>query len=225
MIIDKYKNSNINFSGTFILRPDNIQTKNAIPSIIKKGRQILYNIKNEGDVVIVTKNNYDSHIRDFIEAKNLNFEYYPQISTKSGLDDQIPSKLKNLLKINDNCVISNLKILNKFLQKRTPNLSKQTEYLYEATNTLRLNIENPKIKIDDKGIFIIRDEAKKRTIKSTGFQNGNSYICVIPDNPNMETGRFLIGKNGKNIIKEYNTPKEIIHFYKTFKEIIFSFLW
>lgn len=210
-------NKNTNFTGAFILKPKNIKTKESIPDIINKGRQIFYDIKYKGDVVIVTKDNYDTKVRDFIEASKVKFEYYPEISTKSGLDDQIPSKLVYLLNIKNNCVINNLKKLNKFLQPKN-HLSKQCEYLKETTNTLRLNIENPQIDINDKGIFVIRDEAKKRTIKSTGFKGGSALVHVIPDSPVYESKRYLVYKNGKAIAKEYNTPEEILDFLKRFKK-------
>lgn len=207
------------FTGTFIFKPKNIQTQDSIQNIVKKGKQIFYDIKDKGDVVIVTKDKYDKKVRDFIESENLDFTYFPEISTKSGLDDEIPSKLKFLLNIKDNCIVKNLKILNKFLSNNELHLNKQCEYLHDAINTLRLNVENAKIKIEDNGIFVIRDEEKCRTIKSTGFRGGVAYVHIIPDSVNEGAKRFLVGKNGKEIIKEYNTPKEILSFYKTFKKV------
>ena len=62
-------NSQVSFKGAFVLKPQNAQVKEAVPNIIKKGKQIFYNIKNEGDVVIVTKDKYDKRVRDFIEEK------------------------------------------------------------------------------------------------------------------------------------------------------------
>lgn len=215
-------NNTPNFTGAFILKPNNAQTKEIIPNIIQKGRQIFYNIKEEGDVVLVTKDKYDKSVRDFIEAENIKFRYYPEISTKSGLDDEVPSGLKTLLNIKNNCIVRTLSILDKFIPNNPLHLSKQSEYIHEAMNTLRLNISSAKIEIDDKGLFIIKDKAKQRTIKSTGFKNGMSYICIIPNSPTQESRRILVGKNGKEIIKEYNTPKEIKDFLKTFKKLMES---
>lgn len=213
-------NNNTNFTGTFILKPVDSGTKDAVKNIVNKGRQIFYNIKDEGDVVIVTRDKFDKKIRDFIESSNTKFIYYPEISTMSGLDDEIPSGLIRLLNVKNNCLIRSLNLLNRFLQNSNTHLSKQSEYLHEAMNTLRLNVGNSKIRIDNNGTFIIRDNAKNRTIKSTGFRNGVAYVHIIPDSIAQESKRFLIGKNGKEIIKEYNTPKEILDFYKTFKRLI-----
>ena len=111
-------------------------------------------------------------------------------------------------------------MLDKFFASGNIHLSKQSEFLQEALNTLRLNIEKLKIEINNKGTFVIRDEAKQRRIKSSGFRGGTAYIAVIPDSYTQETKRFLVGKNGKEVIKEYNTPKEIFSFNKIFNKII-----
>ncbi len=210
-------NNNTNFTGTFILQPKNLQTKEAIPNIITKGRQIFHNIKYYGDVTIVTKDKYDYKVRDFIKSSNTKFEYYPEISTKSGLDNQKPFGLQQLLFVKNNCTIDNIKTLDIFLKKHTP-LSKQIEYLHNALETLRLNIELPEIKIDKNNLFVIRDEAKKRTIKATGFDSGDSFIHIIPDSKIEESKKYRVIKNGKCVEKEYKTPDEIIYFLKMFKK-------
>lgn len=212
--------TNTNFKGAFILKNANQSVKDKVPHIIKQGRQIFYNIKHDGDIVLVVRDKYDKRVCEFINNEKTAFEYYPEISTKSGLDDEIPEGLKKLLNTKNNCVISNLNILNKFLLSGVVHLNRQIEYLQEALNTLRLNVEKLKIKIDNKGIFVIRDEQKQRTIKSSGIHGGCTYVCVIPDSKWQETERFLVGRNGKEIIKEYNTPNEILEFNKKFKKII-----
>ena len=209
-----------NFKGTFILQPKISQTRELIPNVIKKGRQIFYDLKTEGDVVIVTKDKYDKRVCDFIERECVPFEYYPEISTKSGLDDEQPSKLKKLININNNCIVRNIKVLNKFLSGKQIHLSKQSDYIKEAINTMRLNIGDSKVQINDKGMFFIRDEGKKRTIKSSGFKSGMAYFCVIPDSINQSIQRFLVGSNGKSIIQEYNHPENWKQFNKAFNKAI-----
>ena len=39
-------NNNTNFTGTFILKPVDSGTKDAVKNIVNKGRQIFYNIKD-----------------------------------------------------------------------------------------------------------------------------------------------------------------------------------
>lgn len=210
-----------NFKGAFVIKPKTQQIREVIPNIIPKGRQIFRDIKSEGDVVIVTRDKRgDKKVSDFIKAKDIAFEYYPEISTKSGLDDEIPSGLKQLMKIKNNCVIRNIHILDKFMVARKPHLSEQSQYIQDAVDTIRLNIGNAKLQFDNKGFFFIRDEAKQRTIKSTGFKNGISYIIVIPDSINQDVQRYLIGRNGKEVIKKFETPNEWKAFNKAFANAI-----
>lgn len=212
-------NNKLNFKGAFIIKPTNTQVKEAVPNIIKKGRQLFYNIKDDGDVVIVARDKYDKRVRNFIAEQKLDFTYYPEISTQSGLDDQVPSKLKTLLNIKNNCLVQDLNLLDKFLSNTNLHLNKQSEYLQDALDTLRLNTGKAKITIDNKGIFVVRDTDKQRTIKSTGFHSGCAYVCIVPDSTGQEVKRYLISKNGKEITKEFNTPKDILYFNKIFKKI------
>lgn len=212
-----------NFKGAFVLKPATPQIREAIPNIIPKGRQIFRDIKSCGDVVIVTKDKYDKKVGDFVKSEGVPFCYYPEISTKSGLDDQIPEKLRQLIRVQNNCVVRNLKLLGRFLPVTNLHLSKQSEYLQEAINTLRLNTENARIQIDDNGVFFVRDEAKKRTIKSTGFRSGMAYIYIRPDDVGCHPiRRFLVSQNGKKVEKVFETPEEWGTFNKAFLKAIES---
>lgn len=113
-----------------------------------------------------------------------------------------------------------MELLNKFLSPEELHLSKQSEYIHEALNTLRLNIENAKIEIDKKGLFVVRDGVKNRTIKSTGFRKGGAYFCIIPDSVNESIQRFFINKNGKELVRQYMTPSEMISFNKAFNKAV-----
>lgn len=216
--------SSTGFNGAFIINFNNSKIKESIPNILRKGKQVFYDIKTPGDVVLVTKDKYDKRVGEFIHSNNLGFEYYPEISTSCGLDDQIPSVLKKMLDIKNNCVIKDWNLLNKFFVNTKLHLSSQGKYLKEAMDTLRLNVGKSKVEIDSKGHFVVRDIEKERTIFSTGFKDGMSYICVVPNSLNQETKRFLVGQNGKNIIKEFNTPKDIADFNKAFKKTVSSIL-
>ena len=209
--------SNNNFKGTFVLQPKTQQMRAAIPDIIKKGRQIFYNIKSEGDVVIVTKDKYDKKVKEFIARDNVPFAYYPEINTSSGLDSEVPSGLRALMLQKNNCVIRSLSLLDKFLTSGTLHLSAQSEYIQNAIHTMRLNTSGARVRIDDNGMFFVRDEAKQRTINTFGFKNGMAYFYVRPEHIEyQDSRRVLVGKNGQEIIKEFETPKDWKKFNKAF---------
>lgn len=207
-----------NFKGTFVLKPKTQQVREAIPNIIKKGRQIFYNIKSEGDVVIVTKDKYDRRIKDFITKEKLHFSYYPEINTSCGLDDQMPIALRALMDERNNCVVKNLRFLNKFFAPKELHLNKQSEYIQKALNTLRLNTDGAKVQINECGTFFVRDDARQRTILTSGFKDGIAYFYIKPDHiAYQDSRRVLVGKNGQEIIKEFETPKDWKIFNKAFQ--------
>ena len=208
--------SNQNFTGTFIFTPKTKETREAIPNIIKKGRQIFHNIRTEGDVVIVTRDNYDKKVHEFITKAGLKFSYCPKISTKSGLDDEQPEKLKELLKIHANSIRENCTALTEYIPAKKLNFEEQSNYLKETLTTLRLNVDDAIVTQDKRGIYSIVDKAHKRTIKSSGFKNGIAYIYIQPDSYSQSSYRFLVGQNGKEILKQYETPEETKLFNKKF---------
>ncbi len=207
-----------NFRGTFVLKPKTQQVREAIPNIIKKGRQIFYDIKSECDVVIVTKDKYDKRVKEFITKESVDFAYYPEINTSSGLDDQMPSILKTLMDKKNNCVIKSLNLLDKFLVPNKLSLTKQGKYIQKAINTLRLNTDNARVQVDNNGMFFVRDNAKQRTIETPGFKDGMAYFYIKPDHiAYQDSHRILVGKNGQEIIKEFKTPKDWKIFNKAFQ--------
>lgn len=206
-----------NFKGAFVLQPKTQQIREAIPDIVKKGRQIFHDVRSEGDIVIVTKDKYDKKVKDFIAREKVAFAYYPEINTSSGLDSEVPSGLRVLMRMKNNCVIRSLSLLDKFLTARTLHLSTQSEYIQNAIHTMRLNTNGARVQIDDKGMFFVRDEAKQRTINTSGFKNCMAYLHVKPDHIEyQDSRRVLVGKNGQEIIKEFETPKDMNVFSKAF---------
>ena len=168
--------TNTNFQGTFKIKSASEQVKKEIPDIIKRGREIFYDVKEKGDVFLVTHIEYDRKVRDFIAAKKLKFRYYPEI-TPNSMSEVPPtsSELKKLITKRHNCATSSLKVLNTYVNENLYHLSKQSKYFANTLNTLGLCIKKPKVKLNKDGIFSIRDTAKQQTIKSTGFQKGISF--------------------------------------------------
>ena len=86
--------SNLNFSGSFRIPRGNLKAQHEIPQLFTQGRQIFYDIKEDGDMFIVLRDNYDRRVAKYIKENNVSgLEYYLEINTKSGLDDQKPAGL------------------------------------------------------------------------------------------------------------------------------------
>ena len=217
-------NSNqLNFNGTFRIKPDELGAKKDIPALFTQGRQIFHDILEKGDEVIVVRDKYDKRISKYIQENNIkNIEYFPEINTKSGLDDQKPENLIKLLKDKTTRIITDIDemlsvISTQVKTPKTPKYPKTTKEVEKISNALRLYIENPLITSTEHST-IIRDNEKKRTIEVIMKNKGNSYVYVKPDSLCEDAIRCIIDGKGQ-IMKSFETPDEIHKFIKQFKKL------
>ena len=85
------------FQGGFRFRQMPAEALEKLPQISNRGKQIFKDFENKGDVFIVTRKGLDKKVADFIAEHKLKFEYYKDINTKCGLDDQKPELLTAFL--------------------------------------------------------------------------------------------------------------------------------
>lgn len=214
---------NQSFTGSFRIKPNEVKAKIEIPELFTQGRQIFNDILETGDRVIVLRNNYDKRVAAYIQDKNVKgIEYYPDINTKSGLDDEKPEGLLKLINDKANKVITDIEEICKVCakQKRSPkaiSAPAAQNVIDNVSNALRLNIENPQVTSTAKST-VIRDELKKRTIEVIMQDKGTSYVHVIPDSLSERSIRCIIDNKG-NVAKYFDTPDEIHKFLKKFREL------
>ena len=95
--------SNTNFSGAFRIKRHYAKAKAEIPAMFTQGRQIFRDIKENGDMVVVLRDNYDKRVGQYIQENYpIEIEYYPEINTKYGLDDEKQEELKKLIEDKSN---------------------------------------------------------------------------------------------------------------------------
>lgn len=211
-----------NFSGAFRFKASEIKAKTDVPQLFTQGRQVFHDILEKGDEVVVVRNKYDKRIGNYIRENNLSgIEYYPEINTKSGLDDEKPDGLLALMKDKAVVVKKDLQeifetISNQKLEvkQRLPKVSKEVN---KISKSLRLNLENPSIE-SNKSFTLIRDEAKKRTIEVIAPNNSTSYVRVTPDSLNEQSIRCILNGKG-NVVKTFETPNEILKFNLLFNKL------
>lgn len=215
------KNSNkINFGGTFRIKAVENKAKKEIPALFTKNRQIFHDILEKGDEVIIIRDQHDKIIGKYIQENGIkNIEYYPEINTKSGLDDQKPEGLIKLIKDKTTRIITDLdemlSVISK--QRKVPKAPKSKNEIEKISNALRLYIENPQIHSTEHST-IIRDNEKRRTIEIIMKNKGNTYVYVRPDSLCEDSIRCIIDGKG-NIMKSFETPDEIHKFIKKFKKL------
>lgn len=214
--------SNINFNGAFRFKPNEINAKADVPKLFTQGRQVFQNILEDGDEVIVVRKNYDKRVANYLKDNNIRgVEYYPEIDTKCGLDDEIPEGLLKLIKAKSVVVIENLEeIVSSIVsranvpRRKVPKIDKE---LNKIANALRLNIENPKV-VSNKSFTQIRDDHKMRTIEVIAPNSATSYVHVIPDSLNEQSVKCILNGKGQ-IVKTFDTPNEIHKFNLLFNKL------
>ena len=214
--------SNINFNGAFRFKPNEFNAKADVPKLFTQGRQVFHNILEDGDEVIVVRNNYDKRVANYLKDNNIRgVEYYPEIDTKCGLDDEIPEGLLKLIKSKSVVVIENLEEIVSSIASRTNvprrKVLKIDKELNKIANALRLNIENPKV-VSNKSFTRIRDGHKMRTIEVIAPNSATSYVHVIPDSLNEQSVKCILNGKGQ-IVKTFDTPNEIHKFNLLFNKL------
>lgn len=223
------KTNNTNFTGSFRIKPLEARAQREIPELFTQGRQIFSNIIEKGDMFIVIRDNYDKRIGNYLKEKHIRgFEYYPEINTMCGLDTEKPEKLIELLKNKTYKIVTDIEETFAAIAKQKkanrkpkpsefPEAPKASDEAKKIANTLRLNIENPKIQ-NSKKSTIVRDEEKKRTIEFVSTNRGATYVYVKPDSLNESCTRCILDGKG-NIVKRFETPNEMRKFLKQFSEL------
>ncbi len=212
--------SNQNFEGAFRIKPNEIKAKTEIPLLFTQGRQIFNDILETGDKFIVVRDKYDKRIGKYIQENGISgVEYYPEINTKSGLDDEIPEGLLKLIKDKTVKVITDINEIcrTSTARKKLVKPSKSNKEVDKIANALRLNIENPQV-TSTSSFTKVRDNEKNRTIEIIMQNKGTIYVHVKPDHLYEDSTRCIIDGQG-NIIKKFETPDEIIKFMKKFHKL------
>ena len=222
MQVTNNNTSSLQFSGAFRFKPNEFNAKADVPKLFTQGRQAFHNILEDGDEVIVVRNNYDKRVANYLKDNNIRgVEYYPEIDTKCGLDDEIPEGLLKLIKSKSVVVIENLEEIVSSIasranvpRRKVPKIDKE---LNKIANALRLNIENPKV-VSNKSFTRIRDDHKMRTIEVIAPNSATSYVHVISDSLNEQSVKCILNGKGQ-IVKTFDTPNEIHKFNLLFNKL------
>lgn len=213
-------NTPIYFNGAFRIKPAENKAKAEIPLLFKQGKQIFHDILEKGDEVVVVRDNFDRRISSYIQENDIKgIEYYPQINTKSGLDQLEPLRLITLIKENTYKIITDFEEIIKVAKKqkgypKTYSSRKEAEKIF---NALRLNIERPIIKSTSQ-MTVIRDEHKKRTIEVIMNNPTSRYVHVIPDSLNESSTKCIINSRG-DIVTTFDTPQLMRKFLIKFNKL------
>lgn len=76
--------SNTNFQGSFYIKHAAPELGAQIMKHTKEGRSIYQNVEKKGDLFVVARDKLDNKIKEYLNEKNIKFEFFPQLDTKEG---------------------------------------------------------------------------------------------------------------------------------------------
>ena len=213
--------SNTNFQGGFRLINVSPKVKNELPNVIKKHRQIFDNFEKQGDVFITVRDEANKKIIKFIKDNKIDFEFYPTINTKSGLDNEKPSELTNLIEQIKDVPIKTMTQFRKYtdamhrkhyIKKHAP------EYTDKILKALCIDNKHPVKEV--KGAIIVSDKEFNREILISPPSKYNiHYVKVVPKGVDGMVERYAIDTDG-NILSRYQSPNGMKMFNNKFNSLL-----
>ncbi len=208
-----------NFEGGFRFRNMPVNLKETLPELIKNRRQIFNDFENPGDVFYLVRDSADYKVMKFIQNNKLKFEYYPEISTKSGMDTEKPEELSKLIrriKQNPITTTTQLKKAVNINTKASRIKSADDENIEKILKTLKLEFKEYKITtLTNKCKILTDSETGKKVWISPPSKNGINYVFVEPKSLDFNTERYAIANDGK-ILARFCNPDQITQFKKNF---------
>ena len=215
--------NSINFKGAILLKQP---IKNNLDKKILKElgthRQIFENFTPEGDILYITRKGRDKSIADFLTHHKTKYEFYPNLSTKSGFDNELYNEAREILANSDtkplttkNQLINYFKLKvykPAFSTKRKDNPIEQSmKALGFNSKDQIINKKNGYYEIVDKnGLLLAR-------ISGPG-QYGISFAFVEPKNADESPLRYAV--RGGEIIFQYTSESGRAQFLKNYNRAV-----
>lgn len=212
-IIMKIEGSTNTFKGGFHFKNVDTITRKTLPGIISKNkRQLYFNLKEPGDIFLVTHDSDNHKVVDFIKSNNLNFDFYPKISTADNI--RRPETLLEKINQQKDSIIRKID----FIKSPVKSSMSLTRAINTVSRTLRLNIDNPVVTKNDKVMTTIRDNSKERNINIILTKDNAYYVEVSPDSPNIDKTFAIFNSRGK-FPKICENIDDRLNFMKKFKSL------
>ena len=214
--------TNLSFNGGFRFRAIPKDALEKLPNITPKGKQIFYDFENKGDVFLTIKNEYDYKALKFIKEHNLNFEYFPNINTKSGLDNEKHEPLSELIRKTNISPITTKTQLTRLLaeRKKLENINYHApQYIDKILKTLYIEPQNISINLIKGAQVITENQSGRKIIISPRDKFDIYYVKVLHNDSAKSVERYAIAEDGM-ILSKYSSPEGIKSFQKRFNSLL-----
>ena len=208
----------INFKGAIILKQPTPKIQNKITKVLGAHKQIIQNFTPEGDVLYITRKGCDRNVADFLTHHRTKYEFYTDLSTKSGFDEELINEAREIIQKSTSRVLTKKDELIKFfkLNEIRPLFSKKRkdnpiEYSLKA---LGYSTKDQTVKKRNGYSEVMSSDGKLLARISGPGQYGISFAFVEPKNADESPLRYAL--RGGEIIFQYTSESGRAQFLKNY---------
>lgn len=195
---------NISFTGGFLIRHNSFSHWNKIyNSIIPKQRFLKHNLFSKKNVFVVTKDEHDKAIADYLYTNNIAFSYYPNINFKSYVHNMNKEALEAFVK--SETEMTNEHEIKSFVAKRAKSFIPEdyvwsmNDHIPQSLNALRtidyLDVDTLK-PVTKKHITTFFDKDGRMVAKAS--PNSSRGINIVFAYPRFKDEQFVMIKTDYN---------------------------
>jgi len=221
-------NNSPQFSGSFLInyRKALPEMRKAFESVIGEHKvQVFDNFNGkENHVMYVMKDSKDYDAANFIIKNEVNFRYYPEVSTKMQFSPSFPEEVTAYFKNNRPKILQKHCDLKEYIEKYRANCRQKKDshlsLLDKILTSLKIDrTAGQKIK-DSRAITTFVDNASgNKVVMSPKNAMGTYFVMVNPKNDYDPIKRYAFDDKG-NLLKTFEPPNGIKLFNDKFKDAI-----
>ena len=223
--------NSINFRGAILLKQptkNNIEKK--MLKVIGSHHQIFKNFTPEGDILYITRKGADKNVAELLSHHRTKYEFYTDLSTKSGFDDDLYEEARTILKNSKSTILRTRdELIDFFKLKKFQPIENATRKNNQINMSLKALGLNPEENIVNKknGYYDVTDADGNLKARISGpGQYGISFAYLYKE-PEAATESKDIYKStkryairGKDIIFQYTNESGRSQFLKNYSRAV-----
>ena len=228
MQITQNNNKSQQFGGSFLINYKKaiLGMREAFESAVGKPKVQVFDSFNgkENQVMYVMKNSKDYDAATFIQKNELNFKYYPEVSTKLQFELDKPQDIVAYIKSTKPKLIQKHHELAEFISKCRENCRQVKDSHLSLVDKIlgSLHIDKnsgEKIKKSNAVTIFTDKETGKKVFVSPKNHHGTSFVLVNPNNSYEDVSRYAFDDRG-NLLRSFEPPNGLKIFMEKFNEAI-----
>lgn len=216
------------FKGAFLINYKKAlpETRKCLEELIGPHKRQIYDTfaGKDTQVMYILKDSKDFDVAHFIQKNELNFKYYPDVSTKLRFEPDRPQDVITYIKTQHPKSIQKPYELMEYIKSYRENCKTQKDsHLSVADKIINAlcydKNAGKKEKLSNASIIFTDKNTGDRIVISPKSTLGTRYVCVTPKRDYEEIKRIAFDEKG-NILKTFSPPDGIKLFNQQFKNAI-----